>query len=503
MAKKKKEEKEERKINIDVSDAVEKATSDLDLGITQEYTGNRNIWDSKAAKENFKKDCYTDSATGKEVKLYKDPISKRELHKDHSAAKRKYKSKKYAQNVSESDHVIALERAHEINKANPFLSDEDLKRIYNKKENFEILSKSLNASKGEKSNLRFVLDDLKKPIEQRQLDAHARNELIGEQVRSTFYTSSDVAFTTLKNANEVGMESAKAGAAVGGTIAAGKHITAIINGDESVDKAVIEFGMDTIKSAASSYANGVATRCVVGTTEYVAGKVSSTKLAESLSKFAKSDGPAKVVVCAVEAGDTIIKYIKGELTPEETILQLGEKGTAVACSFAGGAAGLVGGATAGMLVGMVIGGVIGSIAPGAGTVAGAAIGSEIGLKIGAVVGEIFGNYAGYVLGSEMFRRVKEYALNSSMSHEEAIRMEAIYSELAKQIDAYTIRLAELIHQTNMEHEQLIVDAFCDFREGIICEDVQLVTDSLGKICKEYGVEVRFKDRKEFDEFMMS
>lgn len=61
-------------------------------------------------------------------------------------------SKKWAAHSAEVDHIVLLKEGHNVAKHNPFLSDNDFKEIINSSENYRILSKSENASKGEKSD---------------------------------------------------------------------------------------------------------------------------------------------------------------------------------------------------------------------------------------------------------------------------------------------------------------------------------------------------------------
>ena len=126
------------------------------LGITQEYTGNRELWDSAKAKQEYRDSVFGTSKT------IVDENSGQVLHKSHSAAKRKYHQKNsngdtvstaWAGHAAEVDHKVSLESLHSRVKSNPFLTDSDLKEIANKDYNYQILSKSQNASKGADSSL--------------------------------------------------------------------------------------------------------------------------------------------------------------------------------------------------------------------------------------------------------------------------------------------------------------------------------------------------------------
>lgn len=133
----------ENNLNIitNVSVKIDNALKPSDnLGITQEYTGNRNLWDSDKSKKEFKEGVFGDNKTI----VDEDGIV---LHSSHKAAKKKYR-RGYAKHAAEVDHEISLEYLHGKAKNNPFLSNNDLKEIANSHENYQVISKSKNASKG-------------------------------------------------------------------------------------------------------------------------------------------------------------------------------------------------------------------------------------------------------------------------------------------------------------------------------------------------------------------
>ena len=65
-------------------------------------------------------------------------------------------SAKWSEHVGEVDHIISIKEAHERYKNNPFLEDQDLKEVLNQKDNYRLISKSMNASKGEKNDFKFI-----------------------------------------------------------------------------------------------------------------------------------------------------------------------------------------------------------------------------------------------------------------------------------------------------------------------------------------------------------
>ncbi len=142
--------KEETKIPKEIS--LPQTSASSDLGITQEYSKDNRaaLWDSTA-----KKNAFRDTAFGDRKTIVDE--NGNVLHKSHEAAKKKYHQKNahgeksstaWANHAAEVDHVVSLEELHRHTKSNPFLSDADLREIANSDANYQILSKSENASKG-------------------------------------------------------------------------------------------------------------------------------------------------------------------------------------------------------------------------------------------------------------------------------------------------------------------------------------------------------------------
>ena len=71
-------------------------------------------------------------------------------------------------------------------KYNPFLTDEDFKEIVNSDENYRLLSKKDNASKGEKSDLKIILD------KDNELSLDGRAQMLKEKVQADVALSSNL-----------------------------------------------------------------------------------------------------------------------------------------------------------------------------------------------------------------------------------------------------------------------------------------------------------------------
>lgn len=448
---------------------------------------DRKKYDDVSKRKEYKNEQFGDKKT------IKDPYTGETLHKDVKAAKNKYGKNKYNKHTSQTDHTVPIQEIADKNRDNVFLKEEDIKQIANIKENYKEINGNLNQSKGSKSNIETA--------KKNNVSKQQKKKMTKEQIKATAAVEGETVKLTAKRANEVGMNAAKTGAAVGAAVSAAQNIKAVIDGNEDVTEATLNIAVDAAKSGASSYGMAVATKGAEGALKKAGHKIGEKTVGKSLEKvgekacsnlvkFAESNELGKAVVVTLEVGKSVKKYLDGELTKGELVLELGEKGTALATSFAMG----VPGAAVGTAVGGVVGGLIGSVIPVVGNIGGAAIGA----KVGAVVGEIVGNMVGYMIGSEVYKAVKEYY--EKFDPGKAEREMKKYAALANQIESYRTDLERNFKEIRMKNNEMVLGAFSSIKEGIINNDVDLITVSLGKICNLYGEDVMFKTNEEFLDF---
>ena len=166
--------------------------------MTQEYNkeNREKLWDSKKEKELYKEKVFGEKQT------YQDPISGKILHKKQTAAQKKYHMKdkegntvssKWAEHAAEVDHIIPLKKAHEKYKKNPFISDEDFKEIMNCEENYRVISKKSNTSKGDKDDWELILD------KKSELKLKERTQMASENIKAKTVISQKMTARTIKN----------------------------------------------------------------------------------------------------------------------------------------------------------------------------------------------------------------------------------------------------------------------------------------------------------------
>ena len=288
-----------------------------ELGITQEYTGNRDRWDSAAAKKKFKDEKFGDKNTITD----KDGVI---LHKSHNAAKNKYHHKNadgkivsssYAKHAAETDHIVPLEEIHKIAKHNPLLSDGDLKEIANIYDNYQILSKSTNASKGAKKSL--------------NIKAHAH--LQAEFAKTTLSnTKKLVVDSTSEAVTKIRSETVKKGKIVAGSVA--EAGTEVIEGAGEAAKSAAMIAMldglkrviidgESVDDTLVYEAKAVASAAIVGKGEEFLIKAATNIFAKSGNEVLKSiveqNAIGQIFVLGAAVGMATMKYLDGKITAKE------------------------------------------------------------------------------------------------------------------------------------------------------------------------------------------
>ena len=369
-----KRRKQRRKIQAAVTTnmVAHRLEGNTQAGAVTEYnaTTRKKLFDDGRKKAEFRDAAFK----GKET--MDCPITGEKLHRKHSMARRKYKSK-YAKHAAETDHIIPLEKVHKMASKNPFLNDGDIKRIANKKYNYEVASKSFNASKGAATN-----SDVVKGRKQTKVAPtdEGRKTLVRNERKAKLFIATDIVATTTLHAGQefaVGAKESIEGSAIPLALMVYNHICAVRRGDETAGDATKDMGKALLSIGSIGGINQVA----------------KTALAQSNPSWLKAFVDHNAIpqlwgICLVMS-DSVKAFGAGEIDAKEFSKQLLTK-----------SAGLLGGQVAGN-----IGASIGSaVCPGAGSVAGFVVGSAGAIYFQAcvqnLIDEIYGDGAfGAILAS--------------------------------------------------------------------------------------------------------
>ena len=469
------DDEKRRLINVCGAMGTLEQTTDSNLGITQEYnkTNRDKLWDSAKGKAEYKEKVFGEKET------YLDGVSGQTLHKSQKAAQKKYHMKneegenvssKWANHSAETDHVNAIKDVHDVAKHNPFLSDADFKEIVNSEENYRILSKSVNTSKGDKNDWQIICD------KSNGISLEGRTQLAKEKVRADLALHGKFAAATVENVGKEFVNGAK-DALVGSTILLAtegiREMMQVAQGEQSLDEAAKNMGRTVVDVAVVGGSNRILT-------DIVKHKMQNN---EYFKKLEESGEIGKIIAVATIVSDSAVRYINGEIDGKEFIEEIGEKGTIMV-------AGMIG-----KELGRDIGGVVGAVLG----VAGGPVGIVAGHVAGEVIGEILGTIITTVSCSAIvsvyttIKHLDDYKLNES-------QLKRLEADAIREMKHQREKFQEIVRRENGKIDKEIQDGF-DLLLASACEQtysLQGVTEGLDKILAVFGKKVAFNSLEEYE-----
>lgn len=409
---------------------------DNNRGMTQEY--DRSLYDSSYNKQKYKDKIFGNNQT------VKDPISGNILHKNQSSAQKKYHIKNssgtnissaWAKHSAETDHINSLKNTHNIAKYNPYLTDEDFKEIMNSDANYRILSKSLNTSKGDKSDFKIIFD------KNNGMSAESRTKMAKEKIKSDIVMSGKFTAKTAKNI-------AKTELAIPLATEAVYQMIKLADGETSLKDAAKDTVKNTLKDGAKA----------------VAYNVTQTVIKRNIMP---------IIAVADIVKNTVVKYISGEIDEEELISNVKMQGT--------------------MIVAGMIGNEVGNIV---GTVLGATVLPGIGFFVGKVIGTVVITAACGAIIS--FYNVKKHLNDYKLKEEQVRQLETTaLKEMENQRKNFKEIIKEEYDAWDKNIQSGFDQIFsCACEDNY---NLQGITDGLDKILSVFGKEVKFKNLKEYEE----
>ncbi|WP_290920216.1 hypothetical protein [Halodesulfovibrio sp.] len=159
--------------------------------------------------------------------------------------------------------------------------------------------------------------------------------------------------STLKDITKVshraGMQGAKYGATIGGSISVVTNILAVAQDDKNLEEALVDTAIDTTKAAATGYGTAFSG-------SILKGLMQQSKNA-ALRNLSRTNFPGLVVTACIETTSTIRKYVNGDIDGVELFTELGEKTTSTLAGSFGATLGQI--AIPLPIAGAVIGGMVG------------------------------------------------------------------------------------------------------------------------------------------------
>lgn len=265
-------------------------------------------------------------------------------------------------------------------------------------------------------------------------------------------TARDIALTS----HRAGLEGAKIGGAVGGSISILTNALAVAQDQKQLGDAVKDVALDTGKAVAVGYATAA-----TGSTIKSVMQQSSNQTLRTLSA---TNAPALAVQVCISLSSSVKRYVTGEISEAQLLSEVSEKGAGIL--------------SASMMT------VVGQLA----------------IPI-PIVGAAIGSMIGYALSSFFYQSALEAAQNLELSREQLARIKAIETAARE-------RIAE---------EQAVLDDFTRREIPQLRQETQRLftavssntgnADTLAHAINHYatllGKNLQFQTLSEFDDFMKS
>ncbi|GAB6178532.1 hypothetical protein JCM16814_34230 [Desulfobaculum senezii] len=290
-----------------------------------------------------------------------------------------------------------------------------------------------------------------------------------DNIQDCGITSSDIRFyrehpslatarDICKISNRAGIEGAKYGAVVGGTILFAQNLVAVMQDDKDLQEAIIDAASGTAKAAGIGYGTGAAGSLIKSFCQQ--SKKSSIR---ALSKTAL---PALVVTTCVEVGTTFSKYIKGDIHGVQLFEELGSKGT-----------------------GMLSGGM------------GATLG-QIAIPI-PVAGAVIGGMVGYSLSSFFYNEALFAFKNAQMAEDNYLRIKRECEAARGLMIQYRHEMEAIFEKNFGEFKTQVEEVFSEIEVAINANEIDDFCLHANKLASLVGVTLQFESLEEFDKFMQT
>lgn len=332
---------------------------------------------------------------------------------------------------------------------------DEVQKILSEEENKvkEQIKKALEKGNTEQANkLQERLKRIEKTRKNLKKGKLTKKESIEARKNPQMSTAKDV----VRISHKAGIEGAKSGALIGGSISLIRNVVEMVKGEEDFEEAAINVIEDTGKSAVTGYITSFA-----GST--IKGVMQNAKTA-TLRNLSGTNVPSMIVSATVSMGKTMSQYFRGEIDGTDCLENLGQNGVNT--------------------ISTTIFGVLG----------------EIVLPIGGV---FIGSMVGYALASASYGALIEVQKEAKLAYEERIRIEKECEEQIHLIKKYRTEMEELISEYLQTHIETFNQAFLGIKDALEIGDVDGVIAGANSITKKLGKEAQFNSMDEFEILMNS
>lgn len=417
------------------------------------YTGNRTLYDSGVAKVNAKKRLF--NKTSEVI----DPYTGDRLVLTKKEAKILY-GDEWTKHLAESDHVKPLEQIYNDTKGNVWNTIDDIKKAANSDDNIRVASRKFNNPKRSRTNKEYVEDETylqsknvrvtEQGKQQAIRDGEAAERTINRQLRNSSFNN------MVQTGHEAGKMGAKNSGITGLTMSGIMNIVSVLKGEKDSEDAIADTIKDGGKAAVTGYAMSGGLTVV------------SHSLSNSSSQFirglAKSNVPGNIITAVMVTGDTLKKWGDGDITTQECLLELGEKGLNVAT----------------MGYSMAVGQALIPI-------------PVVGGAVGALVGSM--------LTSSCYNNLIVNLRKREMESKERKRIIAECRAMAEQTKMFREELEQYLEAYFKEYRECFDTALSSMRFAYEVGDADGVIASANAITRKLGGQVQYENVEQFKSFL--
>ena len=374
--------------------------------------------------------------------------------------------------AAEADHIDPLSQVVKRTSNNPFLTTEDVKEIGNADDNFQVFSRKLNQTskdigKGGSTQIEWADDSTRMNGLADIIESGESIDTVRKRIRDTGKAAEKrnnrrAFIKGIKNAANTAHEAGKVGAQNTGvttlTMSGIMNIISVINGDKSSEEALSDTIRESGKAAVTGY--------VMCSEITVVSQTLSNSSSEFIRALGENNVPGKVITAVMVTGDTLKKWGDGEITTQECMIRLGDKGLNMAT----------------MAPSMAVGQALIPI-------------PIVGGAVGALVGS--------VLTSNLYYSYIDELKKKQLEHEERQRIIRECNIATERMRSFRVNLESYLNEYLEDYRNCFDDALSLMKMSFEIGDADGVIASANKITRKLGGNVQFETVDEFKMFLDS
>lgn len=360
--------------------------------------------------------------------------------------------------IANTDHITPIEKIRE--RYGDYLPKQDLKEIANCDANLAMTQQMLNQSKGAKTNLEYIWSEWKKG---KPVNVNTTYNMLKKQSQSEVVTRLDAnsriiingassSLPTIKSnimatqqsalrATNVGVEAA----IVPLTIASINNIAECASGRKTVKEA----GKEILDVTGSSFVSGAGIDIMQQTAQKLAVKTGS----EVLKSVANRSLPITEITATMLVGNSILKYVNGEINSEECVAEVLMSGAGIAAY-------------------------------------------TLGLSLGGPAGAIIAS----VVCTQICEAVTAYKQNNELTKEKLSKINSIAMQALYDMEVHRYILRTCIQDKYKKWDEKVDHGFEVIFAATIHNDVEGISKGLNEILSVLGKTLAFSSETEFDGF---